>query len=346
MKDELKQILEKVDPNFEIFTEAVQEEFVSLIESKIDQAKQAAFEVGNERLLEQDADHAQKLTALVEAIDADHAEKLESLVEAIDSDHAAKLENLMEAIDTDHAEKLQNLVEAIDDDHTDKLQAMLEAIDADHVAKLKAVIKKYETETEDRIVEGVSDYLDTYIEESMPSNELADLAKLQRLEEAYTQIRKIVAVNDDFIQEEVKEAMIDAKIQLDEKQSKIDSLLAEKVQMRKEFRQFEAQQVLEEKTKDMPAKKRAYVRSFLKEATSSDEVLEMLVEAETAYDDGYRAEREQLITENADKGTEVTVPVVPDEEELLEESAKPTSEMNPIINSYVSAINRSLDARK
>jgi len=348
MKGELKKILEKVDPKFEIFTEAVQNEFVNLIENKIDLAKQTAFEVGNERLLEQDADHSSKLTALVEALDADHAQKLENLVEAIDADHSAKLENLMEAVDSDHAEKLQGLVEAIDTDHTGKLETMIEVIDADHTAKLKAVISRYETETEDRIVEGVSDYLDTYIEEAIPSNDLADLAKLQRLEEAYTQIRKIVAVSDDFIQDEVKEAIIDAKMQIDEKQGTIDKLLAEKIAMRKEFRQFEAHQVLEEKTKDMPAKKRAYVRKFLKEASNTDEVMEMLDEANAAYDDGQREDRELLIESNRDKGTEITVPVAPDEEELLKEAEKAPSnnESSPVMHSYVSAINRSANARK
>ena len=148
MKDKLKQILESVDPNGEIFNETAQDNFVNLIESKINEKVDTALAEAaeehavklNEALEAQDADYAAKLETVLEHIDNDHTEKLEAVLESVDADHTEKLEAVLEHIDTDHAEKLETVLEHIDNDHAEKLEAVLEHIDADHSAKLQEVI--------------------------------------------------------------------------------------------------------------------------------------------------------------------------------------------------------------
>ena len=45
------------------------------------------------------------------------------------------------------------------------------------------------------------------------------------MEESVTEIRKILAVNDDYVRTEIKEAVEDAKSQLDEKDETINQLI-------------------------------------------------------------------------------------------------------------------------
>ena len=83
-----------------------------------------------------------------------------------------------------YSEKLEELVEHIDADHSKKLTAVVEAVDADRANKLKAVITKYEsvlTEEaagfQESLVESISDYIDVYIDEKIPTTRIQEAVK-------------------------------------------------------------------------------------------------------------------------------------------------------------------------
>ena len=109
--------------------------------------------------------------AFTEQLDAKAEERSKIAVDAAlneqDEKYATKLEALLEAIDKDHCRKLKKVVESLDTDRTNKL---------------KQIIKKYQGEltTEasklrDTVVESVSDYLDSYIDEAIPAASIKKL---------------------------------------------------------------------------------------------------------------------------------------------------------------------------
>ena len=89
-----------------------------------------------------------------------HVEK--ALVEQ-DEAHAVKLEKLLEAIDSDHTKKLKHMVSAIDANHGQKLQAV--------AAKFSSTLNEEASSFKDEVIDGVSNYLDLYLEEAIPATQ-------------------------------------------------------------------------------------------------------------------------------------------------------------------------------
>ena len=94
------------------------------------------------------------------------------------------VEDALNKQDELYTEKLNELVEKIDVDHTDKLQRVVEAIDSDRAQKLKMVIEKYESELnesaskfESDLVDNISNYLDVYLEEKIPTDTISEAVK-------------------------------------------------------------------------------------------------------------------------------------------------------------------------
>ena len=104
-----------------------------------------------------------------------------------------------------YSKKLSQLLEAIDADHSAKLEKVVEAVDADRAEKLKIVIKKYEKIlTEDannfksQLVESISDYLDTYLAEAVPADEIKEAVRNKKAITVTSKIHNIL-INYFFI---------------------------------------------------------------------------------------------------------------------------------------------------
>lgn len=338
----MKELTEKLKSLDEaLFTEEVTNGLVEIVEAKIEAAKKEALEEGFSRAQEQ---HKTEL----EKIDEDHSEKLEAILEKIDTEHTEKLQTVLEHIDNDHHDKLKTLVEAIDEDHATKLQLTLESIDNDHTAKLQEVVEFYESKFEGNIVEKVSDYLDTFLEDVAPEANVVDTIKLQRLEETVTQMKKLLVVSDDFVQAEITEAIVEAKETMDEKDAKINELLAEKIELSKKIKTNEAASLLESKTADMKPAKAAFIAKFFEGSTAS-EISEKLDEAVQAFEEDQEVKRQELLEQTeaertaADKAKNLAAK---SEEELINESRQQEPNGSDPFANYVARINKSRHARK
>jgi hypothetical protein len=338
----MKELTEKLKSLDEaLFTEDVTNSLVEIVESKIEAAKKEALEEGFSRAQDQ---HKVEL----ERIDEDHAEKLKAILEKIDTEHTEKLQTVLEHIDTDHHAKLETLVEAIDEDHANKLQLTLDAIDSDHTVKLEEVVEFYENKFEGNIVEKVSDYLDTFLEEVAPEASAVDSIKLQRLEETVTQMKKLLVVSDDFVQTEISEAIIEAKETMDEKDAQINALLAEKIQLSKQIKKNEATELLESKTSGMNPAKAAFIAKFF-EGSNVEEISEKLDEAVQAFEEDQEATRQELLEQAEAKTTvanKAKVQSAKSEEELITESRQRDGNGNDPMAGYVARIKKSRHARK
>lgn len=304
--DKLSEIFAKVDPQKKIFTEEIQNEFKTLIEAKKEEAYKRALEEAAKKVSE------------------DHTAEIKKLTESIDNDHSAKLQKLIEKIDLDHARKLKKIYESLDT-HCSK--------------KLVKVVKHLKENHRSQIIEKVSDYLDTYLEEAFPKKNAIDEAKLARLEESTKAIREILMVNDAYVQKEIKEAILDAKKQIEEKQSEVDKLMFEKVELKKKFDKIEADRMLTEKTKDMPLAQKSFILKYFAEATSK-EISEKMNEAVQAFQKADRKERETLIEKNANAGIKPTVVMDESDKQMLTEKTEVDGNTN-LMSTYAAKVKRS-----
>ena len=125
-------------------------------------------EVGKDVLTE---DSLQQIeTVFNEAVDTKVDERVQIATEAA-----------LTAQDEEHSKKLEQLLESIDRDHTKKLNKVVEAVDTDRARKLKNVVRRYSkavneeaSALKDTVVESVSDYLDTYMEEAVPTKTIGN----------------------------------------------------------------------------------------------------------------------------------------------------------------------------
>ena len=212
--------------------------------------------------------------AFTQAVDEKSQEKIqlesENIKAKLDESYTAKLELVIEKIDADHTAKLKKLVEAIDTDHAVKLQKLVKGIDKKHTAMLQQIVEKYEGEMteeakgfQERLVEEVSNYLDLYIEKSVPTEQISEAVNNIKAVKQLAQIRQIVGISEEFVDTEVKEALVDGKKTIDSLRAELNEALKENAQLNNRANKAEASIVLEKKTADMPSAKKQFVTKLL-----------------------------------------------------------------------------------
>jgi len=169
-----------------------------------------------------------------------------------------------------YTSKLEKLLEALDSDHTKKLEKVVEAIDVDRTAKLKAVIKKYESAlTEDaenfktELVESISSYLDEYLQESIPAEEIKEAVKNKKAIQVLEGIRNHLAIDSALQKESIKDAVLDGKNQINEATTKLESALQEKAVVEEELNTIKANLLIEQKTAGLDERSAKYVKKVL-----------------------------------------------------------------------------------
>jgi hypothetical protein len=348
MKDKLVNLLKQIDANI---SEDHVDQIATMFETKLKEAKDSGFSEGIAKTEEIDADYAKKLDEAVETVKADyekklskldeeHASKLEEILEALDKDHSAKLEKLVEAIDNDHTQKLEQLVEAIDEDHTKKLEQLVEAIDEDHTNKLNHIVESYETHYEEMISEKVEDFIGTYIKESIPEQQIVESAKLEKLQEAVEGIRQILFVNDDYVQTEIKEAIVSAKETIDGEKDKVNRLMLENMDLKKKIMKNEASQMLEQKTASMKPALASFVKSYFDKEYDVKVISEKLDEAVKAFSSEEDTEKKQLVEEKERGSKPIDMPVEDgvDPTKIVE---SPQNSEDSLMDMYVNKYTRS-----
>ena len=169
-----------------------------------------------------------------------------------------------------YTEKLKELVEKIDLDHTKKLEKVVEAIDSDRAKKLQMVIEKYESalngeanEFQSQLIESISDYLDVYLEEKIPTESIQEAVKNTKAKKVLEGLRNHLAVDSALEKESIKEAVIDGHNQINEASSKLESVAKENAVLKEELDQVKADLVLEQKTAGLDKRAQKYARKVL-----------------------------------------------------------------------------------
>ena len=238
----------------------------------------------------------------------------EESVQAIETAIEEKIQLSVEAALTNqdelYAEKLEELVTAIDKDHTDKLKRVVEAVDHNNANKLIKVVKRYENELngraskfKDTLVESISDYLEEYLEESVPTQAIEEATKNRTAREVLSNLRKVLAVDSTLMSESVKEAVMDGKTQIDELNAKVNALAKQNKVLSEKYRSTKANLLIEAKTSNLSEGKKSYLRKILIDKTP--EFIEENFEYTAKLFDKKEKERLTVIKEEAYKKRKV-----------------------------------------
>jgi hypothetical protein len=233
--------------------------------------------------------------------------------------------------DEDYSSKLEHLLETIDADHTSKLEKVVEAIDSNHTEKLKVLVQKYsnalskEAKTfKDSTIANISTYLEAYIDETLPANEIKDAVKNRRALEVLEQLRSILGVDAALAKESVREAIVDGKRQLQEASVKLEAANKELAQMKAQLASRNAELTLEKKTVGLSARKKEYVNKIMKSKNS--EFITENIDYALGLFDKTEQERLQNIKEEAvhdAASAQVDRPVMEETEAVVESVTNP-----------------------
>ena len=240
------------------FKEILKEQFKDLVTEETLTAVHEAFE----QAVTEKA--TQKAEQIVEEKINEQNEKLQEKIEL-------EVEAALLKVDEDHSEKLQKLIEAIDTDHTAKLQKVLKKVDESHTDMLQQVIDKHETaivteakEFRDNMVNEVSSYLDLYLEKAVPSKQISEAVSNIQAKKTLDSIRELVAIDESYIDGEVKEALLDGKKIIDSLKNELNEAVSTNTKLNHKLNEVESNLLLEQKTKELPTSTRGYVTKLLK----------------------------------------------------------------------------------
>lgn len=177
-----------------------------------------------------------------------------------DEDYSKKLEHLLEAIDADHTKKLEKVVEAIDVNHADKLKGL--------VAKYTEALSKEAKTFKDETINNISTYLEAYLDETIPTEEIKDAVKNKRALEVLDQLRSILGVDAALAKESVREAVRDGKRQIEEASKKLEAANKELDTLRAQLASRDAELTLEKKTVGLNPRKKDYISKVMKGKTA------------------------------------------------------------------------------
>ena len=211
-------------------------------------------EVGKDVLTEESLETIE--TVFNEAVEKKATERAELATEAA-----------LQVQDDEHSKKLEELLEAIDKDHAKKLEKVVEAVDADRTRKLKNVIRKYQTAISEEagglketMVESVSDYLDSYITDTLPTETIEEATKNRRAFDVLSEIRKMLSVDMVLANESIREAVKDGKATIEESKKSLAEMTEYNSDLKIQLEGAQKELFLEKKLAGFDEKKAKFVR--------------------------------------------------------------------------------------
>jgi hypothetical protein len=275
-------------------------------------------------------------TAVAEAFNRAVDEKVQTRVEL-------EVKNALIKIDEDHAAKLQKLIEAIDTDHTNKLQQVVDSINENHAQKLRTVIRKYDKLVEEKaqqfsskLVGEISNYLDLYLEKAVPSLQLEEAVANTYAKNTLQKIKQLISIDPEYINENVKNALTTGKKAIDGLKAQLNESIKDNIRINQELKNAKATLVLENKTKDLPQRKKEYVLRLLsnRDAQYIEENFNYVVEMFEKDEREVAEDVSEIATAAA-----VTRDVSPAQTSIIEEStASSIDESNSSVSKYLTVL--------
>jgi hypothetical protein len=198
----------------------------------------------------------------------------EESVEAIETALKEKVELSVEAALTSqdelYAQKLETLIESIDRNHASKIKNIIESVDTNNAAKLIKVVKKYEAELnagaaefKETIVESISNYLEEFIEEAIPTAAIEEATRNKTAAAVLNNLRTTLAVDSSLMAESVKSAIIEGKGEIDQLKADLAKLKKSNAVLQESYNEAKSAVFLESRTSKYSDKKATYLKKVL-----------------------------------------------------------------------------------
>lgn len=267
--------------------------------------------------------------------------------QAVDEKVTLHVEKALMEQDEDYSNKLTELLETIDTDHSAKLEKVVEAIDKNHAQKLATVVKHYTTQLTEaaddfssEVVSKVSDYLDLYLEENVPAQEIAEAVKNKKAQGLLEQLRHTLGVDFALSQDTIKEAIIDGKNQISEATATNEQVAKENKELKESLQTVQAELILERKTAELPEAKKNYIVKVL--GDKSPEFITENFEYTLKMFDKSEEERLEELQEEAKVDAESAQVDRPTAQEVVQESTEEKEfSGHPILNEYMNELTKS-----
>lgn len=298
MLNELQPIFEQIDKN--LFNEETMKKIATIVEAKVNEKvdSRVTLEVESAKQI-QEEDYTNKMQHLVKVIK-----------ENIDKDHLAKIKFVVENLNTDHMNKLIQLKENYEN-----------------------LLKKTAVDHKMQLVEGVDAFLEKYIDKNLPKEIIEEAAKNTHVNNLLSEARKVLAVDPSFVKDNIKEAIVDGKKQ-------VDRLIRENAQLRQSKESEEVARFIVEKSSNLPANTAKFVRSRLANKPlkvvkeNFDYVVEMFAVQE-------KKNKNSLVNENKQPISNVDRSKISGDALIIESTEKrqPLSSANPLEDMYMGILN-------
>jgi hypothetical protein len=197
-------------------------------------------------------------------------ESIIAIQEALESKIELAVEAALAEQDDLYAEKLKHLMESVDKDRTIKMKKLMEAFDRDKTAKLVKVIKKYEREQKQDLVsfkkqltESVSEYLDEFLEESLPKKDFEQAVKNKTAYNVLENMRKVFAIDLAVMKESVAAPIMEGKQELDKLRKENEELKKNLKFLNEGKEKAEVRLFLENKTSKFNNDKKNFIQKAL-----------------------------------------------------------------------------------
>ena len=247
--------------------------------------------------------------------------------------------------DEDHATKVGHLLEAIDDDHTKKLKRIVEAINENHTQKLKKVVDRFKVslneeanEFKGSVVSNMSNYLDLYLEKVFPADMLEEALNNKRANNVLAEVRKLLAVDMALAKNEIRDAIVDGKDQINEASQKLDQVEKENETLKGQLESIKSQAVLEKLSSNLPDHKKKYVQKVLngKKAEFITENFEYTLDL---FDKEQETQNEVLV-EEAKTQVKGNVDAVVEEVQVESVQTEQPVDKDPLFNTYMGELGK------
>jgi hypothetical protein len=197
-------------------------------------------------------------------------ESVQAIQESLESKIDLAVEAALLEQDDVYADKLKTLMESVDKDRTIKMKKIMEAFDKDKTAKLVKVIKKYEREQQGdllkfkrQLTESVSEFIDEFLNESIPTEDIAQAVKNKTAIGVLEKMRNFFAIDLAVMKESVSGAIVEGKTEMD-KLRKENVELKKNVQfLTEEKDKTQTKLFLESKTSKFPETKKKFLQKAL-----------------------------------------------------------------------------------
>lgn len=228
---EISQVL--FDATKNILTEDTQKEIESLFESKVKETVNERIELATKAsLLEMDQRYKEELEKLVESIDSTHANSIENL--------SKKFEKKFSAMDREYAKKLIQVKE-----------------------HYETILEKDSKEFKKSVMDAVEDYINDHVDTLIPQTQIQEAVANKQSKMIVDEIRKLVSVNSEYVHEDVKNAMKDAKRQIEESSKENVKLKKQMCMLQESLEKTNTEVLLESKCSKFSREKAKGIKTLL-----------------------------------------------------------------------------------